>query len=83
MQLQRQVGNGAVGRLLPSESGLQRRGIGPTQAEAERRLPASSGRSLDPTIQSTMGSLLGHDFSKVRLHTEEAAADSVSHVVDG
>jgi hypothetical protein len=25
-----------------------------------------------------MGSLLGHDFSKVRLHTEEAAADSVS-----
>lgn len=76
LQLQHQVGNQAVSRLLGSESGLQRRSITPPQAEAVRQPPASSGRSLDPATQSTMGNLLGHDFSKVRVHSGEAAANS-------
>lgn len=35
---------------------------------------ASPGRQLDPTTASVMGLRLDHDFSRVRVHAEEAAA---------
>lgn len=37
---------------------------------------ASPGRSLEPALRHDMEQRFGHDFSRVRLHTDEAAARS-------
>jgi hypothetical protein len=37
-------------------------------------LAASRGRLLDPATRTFMESRFGHDFSRVRLHADEAAA---------
>src|SRR3982751_5514897 len=65
-----------LGGLSAGDRGFQRRSTIPTRVEAEPESPASSGRSLDPATQATMGSLLGSDFSKVKIHSGEAASDS-------
>ncbi|HEX7288141.1 MAG TPA: DUF4157 domain-containing protein [Candidatus Angelobacter sp.] len=40
----------------------------------------SSGRALDPATRSDMESSFGHDFSKVRVHTDNKAAQSAQQV---
>jgi hypothetical protein len=39
-----------------------------------RSVRRSAGRPLDPAIQSSMESRFGHDFSRVRVHTDSTAA---------
>ncbi len=36
----------------------------------------SPGQSVDPNVRSSMESIFGFDFSKVRVHTDRKAADS-------
>lgn len=71
--LQRTAGNHAVGQLLQT----------PLTAFAPlSRFPASgvlhseSGQSLDPGTLAYMESRFGHDFSDVRIHSDDKAADS-------
>ncbi len=67
-QLQRQVGNLAVQRLLAQRSGDGGFGL---DDETARRInqERSSGGPLDSGVQDQMGSSLGADFSGVRVHT--------------
>lgn len=44
------------------------------------RVLANAGRPLEPAIQQEMGQRLGHDFSQVRIHTDEQAAESARAV---
>ncbi len=48
-------------------------------ASVDRAL-ASSGRSLPAALQHDMEGRFGHDFSKVRVHTDDAADQSVRDV---
>ena len=63
-------------------SALQRRPSGTSEPAG---IPAivnevlrSTGRPLDAATRDSMGSLLGHDFSRVRVHTDQQAAESAS-----
>jgi hypothetical protein len=56
---------------------------GQTNGQADMEAPASvdrvlasPGRPLDPSLQQDMGQRFGHDFSRVRVHTDAAAARS-------
>lgn len=40
----------------------------------------SAGESMDPGTRTSMESAFGHDFSKVRIHADERAADSAREV---
>src|SRR5947208_204360 len=59
---------------------------GPTPAVSSRRaLPAAArgalnapGQQLEPTIRSYFEERFGHDFSRVRIHADEAAGRSAS-----
>lgn len=44
------------------------------------RVLASVGRPLGPALQQDMGQRFGHDFSQVRIHTDEQAAESARAV---
>jgi hypothetical protein len=44
------------------------------------RVLSGSGRPLDPAIQQDMGRRFGHDFSRVRVHTDSAAEQSAMDV---
>ncbi|HUF39214.1 MAG TPA: DUF4157 domain-containing protein, partial [Anaerolineales bacterium] len=71
--LQQQVGNRAVQRLI------QRSGGGPAEVEEDTagRIEASrgGGQELDPGVRETMGAAMGQDFSDVRVHTSPEADD--------
>jgi hypothetical protein len=41
---------------------------------------SSPGRPLDPGTRSFMEPRFGHDFSRVRVHTDEQAAESARSV---
>jgi len=53
------------------------RGLAPPIVHDVLRSP---GRPLDPATRSNLESRLGHDFSKVRIHTSERAANSAEAV---
>jgi hypothetical protein len=69
LNLQHQVGNRAVQRLLAQRSG----GEGSFELDeptTERINQArGGGQSLDGAVQKQMGESIGHDFSGVRVHT--------------
>lgn len=44
------------------------------------RTLVSAGRPLDPALQQDLGQRFGHDFSQVRVHTDETAAQSAREV---
>jgi len=67
--LQRTIGNQAVLRLLQADD--------PTAMAASDR---SSGEPLDPAMRVLMEARLGHDFSSVRIHSDQAAAQAAHHV---
>ena len=71
--LQRQVGNRAVQRLI------QRSGGGPAEVDEETagQIDASrgGGQELDPGVQESMGAAMGQDFSDVRVHTSPESDD--------
>lgn len=68
LAMQRAVGNAGVQRL----------------AEEERSpvldVVSSGGRPLDEPVRTDMESRLGHDFSDVRVHTDDAASRSAASV---
>jgi hypothetical protein len=68
ISLQRMLGNQLVGELLrkSSPSGL-------TVEELAQSGIAGPGRPLEYPIRAEMESRFGHDFSRVRIHTEVAA----------
>lgn len=67
------------------EARLQR--LAPGNANAPARVPGivnevlrSPGQPLDARTRDSMGARLGHDFSRVRIHTDARAADSARAV---
>src|SRR5215204_378621 len=70
LELQGTIGNQAVGQFL--------RGT-------DRMLPSTldrpSGEPLEPAMRMLMEARLGHDFSRVRVHTDQTAAQA-AHRVD-
>ncbi|WP_433727445.1 DUF4157 domain-containing protein [Actinoplanes sp. CA-051413] len=66
------------------ESQLQRSGaFGPAVASVPpvvHDVLASPGQALDARIATTAGARFGHDFSRVRVHTDAAAAHSARAV---
>jgi hypothetical protein len=74
INLQQQVGNRAVQRLL-----AQRKGEGPYELDDETAGRISQerggGQPLDEKAQESLGGAMGHDFSGVKVHTSPEAAD--------
>jgi Domain of unknown function (DUF4157) len=70
LQLQRTAGNQAVARLLQGGH------LPSTMAASDR----PSGEPLDPATRVLMEARLGHDFSSVRVHTDQTAARSARQV---
>lgn len=72
--LQNQMGNAAVQRLLVQRS-TQTDGAFDLDDETAGRInqARSSGQPLDGAVQQQMGAALGHDFSRVRVHTGSEA----------
>lgn len=73
-QLQIQVGNRAVQRML-----AQRSGDGPTTLNEETagriNRERGGGQPLDSVMQEQMGTAMGQDFSNVRVHTSRESDD--------
>ena len=58
-------------------------GIGPEHEAAPpivHDVLGGSGRPLDPSVRSFMEPRFGHDFSNVRIHTDERAAESARSI---
>lgn len=74
--------NPVVSGALPQIQHFTRHATGGTDtapASVDRVL-ASSGRPLDSSLQQDMGQRFGHDFSRVRVHTDAKAAESARAV---
>ncbi|MCB0177576.1 MAG: DUF4157 domain-containing protein [Anaerolineae bacterium] len=73
-QLQNQVGNRAVQRML-----AQRSGDGPTTLDEETagriNRERGGGHPLDSAMKEQMGTVMGQDFSNVRVHTSRESDD--------
>jgi hypothetical protein len=69
VNLQQQIGNRAVQRLL-----TQRSGEGPFELDddttSQINQQRGGGQELDTSVQTRMGDATGHDFSGVRVHTD-------------
>jgi hypothetical protein len=82
---QQQLGNQVVQRAL--DNGDQRRGLTDAQGNLRDDISSSiqqsrgSGSSLPKELQTEVGRKLGHDFSNVRLHTDEKA-DKLSRTIN-
>jgi hypothetical protein len=67
------------GRFLTKRMGSNDLGEGTAPASVHQVL-ASSGQPLDPATRGFMESRFGHDFSRVRVHADQRAAESASAV---
>ena len=80
MELQRGIGNQSVSRVLQRRTaegaGKKTQSAG---ASVERVL-ASAGRPLDLALRDEMEQRFGHDFSQVRVHSDQAADQSAREV---
>ena len=88
-RLQRKCGCGGAaagkcGECAKKESQLQRRSAGGAGPQAVptvvNEVVGSAGRPLDAPTRTFMESKLGHDFSRVRVHTDARAAESARAV---
>lgn len=79
----RAAGSGLVARPVPPiTTGTVRPTAGGGEAPAiVRDVVSSPGRPLDPATRAELEPRFGHDFGKVRVHTDDAAARS-AHEVD-
>lgn len=75
LNLQRSLGNLAVGALLQSSS-EPLRAVTPAAARITRR----PGDPLSPPVRAHMEAAFGHRFGDVRVHTDAAAAESASEL---
>ena len=76
LELQRVIGNAAVGRMLRTQADLGQTAVPPIVGDVVH----SIGIPLDPAIGASSGARLGLDFSHVRVHTDETAARSADTV---
>ena len=67
--LQRAVGNAGVGALMEDE-----------KSPVHDVVSSGGGSALSDDVRGEMQGRLGHDFSDVRVHTDNAAADSAASV---
>lgn len=74
LNLQKQVGNQAVQRLIAQRQSDEGFELDDTTAERINRA-RGSGQPLDSTVQKQMGDSLGFDFSGVQVHTSPEADD--------
>jgi hypothetical protein len=78
-RMQQTVGNAAVQRFL-----AQRSGSGPTELADDTAAAIDSrrgsGQQLDSTIANKAGSVMGQDFSAVKVHTD-SSADTLSRQI--
>ena len=73
LHLQRIIGNQAAQRLLQEDAGQ----IDAEAASVDQTL-ASAGKPLEAELRQDMESRFGHDFSKVRVHSDANAAASAN-----
>ena len=66
--------------LLADETGRPQRHEGVFTSGEHLDVPSGGGRPLDGDVQSWMGQRFGHDFSRVRIHTDAEAAESARRV---
>jgi hypothetical protein len=74
--------NSAINNIPPRIqrfSGQASEGVGNAPPSVDRVL-ASSGRPLEPSLRQDMEARFGHDFSRVRVHTDTAAEQSARDV---
>ena len=69
LQMQRLVGNGNVQRVAEDE-----------RSPVLDVISSGGGRSLDEPVRADMEARLGHDFSDVKIHTDDAAHHSAASV---
>jgi hypothetical protein len=79
VHLRRLVGNQAGQRLLRQEPGE----LGPAGPVPDivHEVLAAPGQPLDLATRALMGRRFGHDFSRVRVHTDSRAAESARSVL--
>ena len=79
LQLQQTIGNQAVQNRL-----LQRRPTDQTESEAVppiiNEVLDSPGQPLESTTRASMESRFGHDFSRVKVHTDTKAGESAQSI---
>ncbi|HEY2325606.1 MAG TPA: DUF4157 domain-containing protein [Thermoanaerobaculia bacterium] len=77
-------GSGQCASCADEDKKLQRRAIGAAQSpeipQSVDRVLGSAGRPLDRDTRVTMESRFGHDFSRVRIHTDTHAAASAHDI---
>jgi len=78
--LQQQVGNRAVQRLIAQRSGQGSFELDDATANQINN-QRGGGQALDSSIQTQMGSTTGHDFKDVRVHTSPES-DDLNHELD-
>ena len=85
--LKRSIGNAAVFRMLEQARQQQGAGCGhqqtasaPVQRSAVHDVLSSPGQPLDVPLKEEMEARLGADFSRVRVHTDDAARASAAEV---
>ena len=74
LNLQHQVGNRAVQRLLAQRSGGGAMDLDEDTANCINRA-RGGGQPLDGAVQADMGRAMGHDFDGVRVHTSPESDD--------
>ena len=80
--LQRTIGNQAMLRLLAQRASVNRNEPGAQEKAPPivHKVLASPGQPLDPSTRDFFEPRFGHDFSRVRVHTDRQAAESVRAV---
>src|SRR5258705_9573300 len=73
------AGSGAAPRIQRLPGQLNSTMIAPP-AGVDHRILASSGTPLDPGLRQDMEQRFGHDFSKVRVHSDGAAEQSAREI---
>lgn len=72
------IGNRGVGRLLHED--LQSPPPSHRRSAILSAVLSRDGQPLDPAVRASMECRFGHDFSRVRLHTNESAGESARMV---
>jgi hypothetical protein len=80
LRLQKQYGNGYVGRVLHRVATHQSQGDGGIDIERSIESARGGGHGLDHPVRGQMEAAFGANFGDVRIHTD-ARADTLNHAV--
>lgn len=81
LNLQRTHGNRCVQRALARSRGGESTPVPVSEVEKQIDSARGGGRSLDAGLRAQMESAFGHDFGKVRIHTD-ARADTLNRALE-